>query len=1028
MPHETRTRAAGTLAERQAGARAAAAVMLLVGLAALVLIAAFTEWQVALLVAASVAAGGVATRIHTFLGLRNRFDAVAHVTNEAVVVTGADGACLYASPSVEGVLGITPQAVTEVSLPDRLHASDAAALTAAAAEAQERPGGTYTVTCRFRHADGSWRWIELSGVNLLDDPTVQGLVTTMRDVTDRVDAERAVRSSNDRFHALVANSTDVLVLLDVHGHASFASPTIASNLGLLPDDVLGVGLLDFTHPLDRARADQVFLDVRSTPGAAAELELRALRGDGDYAWMEVRLQNLLDDPAVGGIVLHARDVSARRNAELALEASEQLFRSLATSAPIGIFRLDLEGRIDFANDRFREITGVGDDRVDPIDALAVVHPDDRAALIPQWAEALRSGTEYRGSFRLVGGDGVVHQVVGQTSPLTDESGALVGAVGTVLDVTDLVDARQNASRFQSIIESTSDIVVITDRDGVPQYLNRAARQAMGVSADTEVRSLDASSYFTPMSWRRVLEEAYPSVVADGVWNGELELVHPVEGTVTPVSHVMLASSDPDGGIDFVASISRDMSDQKSLEAQLQHQADHDELTGLPNRKPLIAYLEAALANAHRFGGSVAVLFVDLDHFKVVNDSVGHHAGDQLLRVLAERLAGALRPHDRAGRFGGDEFVAICPGIGGTDELARLADRVRTAVRGSVDLDGDEAFVTVSIGAALGTGVERPSDLLRDADAAMYEAKARGRDRVQLFDGTMRLHLVERLQIERELRRALEEAELVLQFQPVVSLATRRIAGVEVLVRWQHPERGLLLPDQFLPVAEETGLIADIGVVVLDGACRAAATWPIDPSVGEPTPVYVNLSARELSDPHLADRIAATIDAAGIDPAGVHLEITENALLEDAIATKAALLELRRVGVRLALDDFGTGYSSLAYLKHFPVDALKIDKAFVEGLGGSGGDDAITAAIVDVAQRLGLQTVAEGVERAEQAEWLTALGCDLAQGFHFAPPLDAEAVRAALEAQCDGSAPAAIDLTAPPAPTTPAGDAMELGRG
>ncbi|MCB1261694.1 MAG: PAS domain-containing protein, partial [Acidimicrobiales bacterium] len=253
MPHETRTRAAGTLAERQAGARAAAAVMLLVGLAALVLIAAFTEWQVALLVAASVAAGGVATRIHTFLGLRNRFDAVAHVTNEAVVVTGADGACLYASPSVEGVLGITPQAVTEVSLPDRLHASDAAALTAAAAEAQERPGGTYTVTCRFRHADGSWRWIELSGVNLLDDPTVQGLVTTMRDVTDRVDAERAVRSSNDRFHALVANSTDVLVLLDVHGHASFASPTIASNLGLLPDDVLGVGLLEFTHPLDRAR-------------------------------------------------------------------------------------------------------------------------------------------------------------------------------------------------------------------------------------------------------------------------------------------------------------------------------------------------------------------------------------------------------------------------------------------------------------------------------------------------------------------------------------------------------------------------------------------------------------------------------------------------------------------------------------------------------------------------------------------------------------------------------------------------------
>ena len=1008
MTQETGGRAAGTLAERQATARAAASVMGVAGLAVLIVLWVLTGWQVAVLVAASVAVGGVATRIHTYLGLRNRFDAVAHVTNEAVVVTGDDDVCAYASPSVERVLGFSPQAFAELVLTDRIHPADLDAMLAASQPAQAVPNGTYDVTCRIRHRDGRWRWIELSGVNLLHDQTVQGIVTTMRDVTDRVDAERAVRSSNERFHALVANSTDVLVLLDVEGHAQFASPTIAGNLGIVPDDIIGVDLIEYVHPDHAEVADATFAEVRATPGATAEIEVPALRGDGTYLWMEVRLQNLLDDPAVGGIVLHARDVSARRNAEQALQASEHLFRSLATTAPIGIFRLGLDGRVEFANDRFFEITGLTPDEREAERILEIVHADDRPELLASWGTALRSGAEFRTSFRILGADGAVHQVVGQTSPLSDELGELIGAVGTVMDVTDLVDARQNASRFQSIIESTSDLVVIADHEGVPQYLNRAARRAMGVGAEVDVRSLDPSAFFTPRSWQLLGEEAYPTAADEGVWSGELELVHPMEGLVTPVSHVVLASRDEHGSLDFVASISRDMSDRKSLEAQLQHQADHDELTGLPNRKPLIAYLETALANAHRFGGSVAVLFIDLDRFKVVNDSLGHHAGDRLLRVLGDRLSAALRPHDRAGRFGGDEFVAICPGIEGTEELERLAERIRTAVRGVVDLDGDEAFVSVSVGAALGIGTERPADLLRDADAAMYEAKARGRDRVQLFDGTMRLHLVERLQIERELRRALDDDELLLHYQPVVELGSGRIAGVEVLVRWWHPERGLLLPDQFLPVAEETGLIVDIGEVVLEGACAEASQWPIDPTTGERIPVYVNLAARELVDLELATRIEKTIQAAGLEPSAVHLEITENALLEDAIATKAALLELRRIGVCLALDDFGTGYSSLAYLKHFPVDALKIDKTFVEGLGDESGDAAITAAIIDVAQRLGLVTVAEGVERVEQAEWLSALGCDLAQGFHFAPPMDALAIRAALRAQCDGGATPARD--------------------
>ena len=326
------------------------------------------------------------------------------------------------------------------------------------------------------------------------------------------------------------------------------------------------------------------------------------------------------------------------------------------------------------------------------------------------------------------------------------------------------------------------------------------------------------------------------------------------------------------------------------------------------------------------------------------------------------------------------------------ELRAIADRVRRDVGGRFHLDGEEIFVSVSIGAALGRGGDDAAELLRDADAAVDAAKARGRDRIQLFDGDLREQVVERLAVERELRRALERDELLLHFQPVVDLPSGRIRGVEALVRWHHPRRGLLLPDQFLPVAEETGLVVELGEWVLRRACTEASRWGRDAVSGEPLPVYVNLSARQLVDANLVGKVQEVIDLTGVEPAAVHFEITENALMADATTTRSTLHELRTLGVKLALDDFGTGYSSLAYLKHFPVDALKIDKTFVEGLGNDRDDAAITAAIVDVAQRLRLVTVAEGVERVDQAEWLTALGCDLAQGFHYARPMGAAELR------------------------------------
>jgi diguanylate cyclase (GGDEF)-like protein/PAS domain S-box-containing protein len=676
-------------------------------------------------------------------------------------------------------------------------------------------------------------------------------------------------------------------------------------------------------------------------------------------------------------------VSGRRGATLA----EERFGLLARWAPVGIFELDRTGRVVYANPRWCELAGGAASVFGGGDVWARVDPDDRAAMAGRWARALRDGEDFQARFRLRHPDGSDRWVIGRSAPIVD-TGQVTGHVGTVLEVHDLVEARQNLVRFQAIIESTTDFVGITDGEGRPLYLNHAAREALGIAGDVDLARVDPSSFYDAESWEIVVDEALPVVREGRVWRGELSLQRDDHADPVPTSNVLLASRRPDGTVDFIASIARDTSEQKRLEARLQHEADHDRLTGLPNRTPLLAWMSEALAEASRSGTSVAVLFSDIDRFKIVNDSLGHEAGDRLLVAMARRVVAATRPHDRVARFGGDEFVVLCPGVADEREAAELAERIRSEVGGRFGTDDYEVFMTVSIGVAIAGRHETAEDLLRDADAAMYEAKSRGRDRVQLFDSSVRARVVERLDIEQALRYAIERDELTLDFQPIIELPDGRISGVEALVRWRHPQRGLLQPGQFLRIAEETGLIVELGRWVLTEACCTARDLLVDPETSRSLPLFVNLSARQLVDADLVPMVREVIDLTGVDPGRVHFEITEDALMADAATTTSTLAQLRQLGVRLALDDFGTGHSSLAYLKQFPVEIVKIDRTFIEGLGRDPGDRAITAAIVDVARMLGLSTVAEGVERPDQAAELTALGCDLAQGFHFARPMAA----------------------------------------
>ena len=423
---------------------------------------------------------------------------------------------------------------------------------------------------------------------------------------------------------------------------------------------------------------------------------------------------------------------------------------------------------------------------------------------------------------------------------------------------------------------------------------------------------------------------------------------------------------------------------------LAHRVLHDPLTDLPNRTLFLDRLALALARLRRHQTGIAVLFIDLDNFKVVNDSLGHGAGDRLLVELGGRLREAIRPSDTIARFGGDEFVVLCEDIDEARDAVAVGERVVAAASLPFTLDGREMFVSASVGVALTVDCEStPETLLRDADAAMYRAKERGRGRVEVFDEALRARIMERLDLENGLRRALQRDELRVYYQPEVSLSQGRMVAVEALVRWEHPERGLLRPNEFVPIAEETGLIVEIGEWVLNEACNQIADWRRS---GVDIDVAVNVSARQLIQPEIVDVVRGALERSGLPAHALCLEITESAVMRDPEAALATLTLVKELGVKVALDDFGVGFSSLAQLKEMlPLHALKVDRSFISGIADDERNSAIVAAVVMMATTLGLTAIAEGVETEAQAVQARALGCDVSQGFFFTAPEPAAAI-------------------------------------
>jgi diguanylate cyclase (GGDEF)-like protein/PAS domain S-box-containing protein len=730
------------------------------------------------------------------------------------------------------------------------------------------------------------------------------------------------------------------------------------------------------------------------------IEIQALHRRGHEIPVELTVWPVSSggDPSFNAFL---RDITERKEAEDAIRRSRDFARLLISSSVDGVFAFDRDFRYTEWNQAMERISGVAES--DALGKTAFeVFPLFKDTGEHELFEQALQGNTVTASDRLY----VVPDTNGSDfyerrySPLFDESGEVVGGLAIIHDITERKRAEEELraanEQLTSVFDKTFNNALIgmalVGLDGRILQVNPALCEITGRSQedllatttqaithpddlDTELEFLNRVCAGELLSYQ--FEKRFQHADGHEVW------------TLLVASVVTKASGEPLHLIHQIA----DITERKRAEDRLTHQALHDALTGLPNRTLFLDRLRHAIARTSRWGaGLVAVMFIDFDRFKVINDSLGHDAGDAVLVAISERLQGALRPSDTVARFGGDEFVVLCEEVKTEQHVEEIARRIAGAVGEPLPLESGSTVLTASLGIALSTSPsDSPEVLLRDADAAMYRAKEGGRARYEVFDDSMRSRAVNRLEVENDLRAAVPRGELRLHYQPQVHLADGRIIGVEALTRWQHPTRGLLFPNDFISVAEESGLIIEVDRWALREGCRQLHEWMHDHGAMFPLALSVNASARSLAQLGYVDAVRDALSQCDVPPELIYLEITESVLMDMTGSTMKVLNSLRELGVRLAIDDFGTGYSSLSYLKRFAVDLLKVDQSFVEGIGHDADDSAIAATVINLAHNMRLSALAEGVEAPPQVEELKSLGCDLAQGYHFGPPQPPEAL-------------------------------------
>jgi diguanylate cyclase (GGDEF)-like protein/PAS domain S-box-containing protein len=954
---------------------------------------------------------------------------------DVITQIGPDGIILYASPSHKWVLGIDAEKIIGTLIFERLHPDDkveALAIFSRAVAEGKRPD---LFALRYQHADGRYLWMECSSTILMDEQgKFNGAILSSRDITQRKEVEIALQKSELRYRLLADNASDVIWTMDLGLNITYVSPAVHKLRGYTPEEALSQNINDFLTSESAERVRQSIKEVISLAAVISPqelrreqriLELEMRRRDRSTVWAEIRLALLLDEQdKPKGIVGVTRDITERRKAadelrllnselekrvedrtadliseiaerkriEVALRDSETRYRAIMQQSLEAIYIHDVETlRLIEANPAFSTLLGYEVDEITNLTLYDIVAAD-------------KTDTDYLQQ-KILDGDGIT---LGERLWRRKD--------GTTVEVEVTANRIQQGERNMIFVVGRD----ITERKRAEIALREseeryaiAVRGANDALWDWNLKTDEV--YFSPR-WSSMLgfdegeigntlEEWFGRVHPQDLSHLQIAIGRHIDGNTSHfeceyrIRHSNkeylwvlcrgLAVRDSEGKAYRMAGSQTDITDYKRVEERLSYDALHDALTGLPNRVLFMDRLGQRLEYAKRHPKNLfAVLFVDLDRFKVINDSLGHLVGDKFLVSVAHQLQSCLRPEDTISRLGGDEFAILLNEVHEISNTVRVAERIQMQLKSTAMLETVNRSSTASIGIAMYNGhYVEAQEMLRDADTAMYRAKLQGGNRYQIFDTTMYENALFLLQLESDLKLAVEKQEWQVYYQPIIELENGQISGVEALLRWIHPTRGMVMPLDFIPIAEETGLILPIGEYILRQACAQAKSWRDN---GHPRLwISVNISGRQFQDKTLVEMVERVLSETGLPGDGLRLEITESVAMKDLAYSINVLKDLNKLGVNISLDDFGKGYSSLSYLKQFPLKVLKIDRSFIQEDDTHENSEAITSAIIFMGQTLNMEVVAEGVETEKQLNFLRSQFCDEVQGFLFSRPVPGE---------------------------------------
>jgi diguanylate cyclase (GGDEF)-like protein/PAS domain S-box-containing protein len=948
----------------------------------------------------------ITERKRTEAALREREQQFRATFEQAAVGVGhvaMDGHWLRVNQKLCDILGYTMEELTAMTYRDVTHPADMDIGPHYLKQVGQGQADTKLIEKRYMRKDGRIAWVEIAAAPVRDaHGNLLYVIAFIEDITQRKQAEQAQSASEERYRATYEHAPVGIAHTDLTGHWQQVNDRLCQVLGYSREELLQMSFQDITYPEDLPRQLEAVRKLLSGETDTYTMEKRYFHKGGSVVWAELTgavIRDCAGQPDYFIAVLE--DITARKQAEDALLASEEQFRTIFEHAAEGIAQVGLDGKWLRVNQALCRIVGYTRQELLHRTFQEMTHPDDLDKDLVQFGRLLAGEiSSYSIEKRYIRKNRTRVWADLTVSLVRDRDGKPMYAISMIEDITRRKQAEEAMRRaeehFRLLVEGAEDYAIIRlDEYGNIASWNPGAEKILGYREE-EIIGQHFSHLHTPEDvaqgepQRKLSRAIRDGRAEDDRWRARKD------GSRFWGSSVINALYDDEGNVQGFVKIMRDMSEQRLHQEKAAFLAHHDPLTGLPNRAYFSDRLHEAIVHAERDGTGVALHLLDLDRFKSVNDTLGHHVGDLLLKEVANRLRTCVRETDTVARLGGDEFTVIQTNVTREEDAAFLAEKIGDALEVPYDLEGQEVHSGTSIGVTLYARDAQDSvQLLKNADLALYRAKECGRHNYQFFTADLHAVLLNRQQMEQDLRRALTNQEFSLYYQPQIDLVTWNVCGVEALLRWRNPQLQMLTPGEFMDIAQETGLIVPIGEWVLREACRQNKAWQ---DAGIPFfRIGVNFSARQIHDPEFVGMIRRVLAETGLSPTCLELEINESQFMKDREATQAILAELSALDIRISTDDFGAALSNLNLLCQFPMDTLKIDRRVIEHVAHRKQDRAMAAAVINLANDLDVRVIAEGVETLEQLAFLQEKGCRAAQGFLFSPPVSAHSLEVLLRA-------------------------------